>query len=151
VLPFLERAGLVTAPVSDDTRAYVARIVEILGDRIRVFGDILLQAPFFFGDEVAFDDKAFAKRVLAPGAADRLADYRGWLADQAAFDAPALEKGTQDLMAAKGLGLGDIVHAVRIAVTGVPVGPGLFDALSVLGKDACLRRIDRALAKARAA
>jgi glutamyl-tRNA synthetase len=152
VLPFLTQAGLITAPVSDDMRAYVARIVEILGDRIRVFGDILLQAPFFFapGDEVAFDEKAFAKRVLAPGAAERLADYRGWLADQTAFDAPALEKGTQDLMAAKGLGLGDIVHAVRIAVTGVPVGPGLFDALSVLGQAACLRRIDRALAKARA-
>jgi glutamyl-tRNA synthetase len=149
VLPYLERAGLVTVPVADDTRAYVARIVEILGDRIRVFGDILLQAPFFFGEEVAFDDKAFAKRVLAPGAADRLAAYRGWLADQAAFDAQFLEKGTQDLMAAKGLGLGDIVHAVRIAVTGVPVGPGLFDTLSVLGKEACLRRIDRALAKAR--
>ena len=47
---------------------------------------------FFFGDEVAFDDKAFAKRVLAPGAADRLADYRGWLADRTAFDAPTLEK-----------------------------------------------------------
>jgi len=99
---------------------------------------------------VAFDDKAFAKRVLAPGAADRLADYRGWLADQAAFDAPTLEKATQDLMAAKGLGLGDIVHAVRIAVTGVPVGPGLFDTLAVLGKETCLRRIDRTLAKARA-
>ena len=53
-------------------------------------------------------------------------------------------------MAAKGLGLGDIVHAVRIAVTGVPVGPGLFDCLAVLGKETCLRRIDRALAKARA-
>jgi glutamyl-tRNA synthetase len=150
VLPFLERAGWLTAPVSDETRAYVARIVEALGDRIKVFGDILLQAPFFFGDEVTFDDKAFAKRVLAPGAADRLADYRGWLADQTAFDAPSLEKGTQDLMAAKGLGLGDIVHAVRIAVTGLPVGPGLFDTLAVLGKEACLRRIDRTLAKARA-
>jgi glutamyl-tRNA synthetase len=148
-LPYLERAGWLTAPVSDDARAYVARIVEALGDRIRVFGDILLQAPFFFGDEVAFDDKAFAKRVLAPGAADRLADYRGWLADQTAFDAPSLEKGTQDLMAAKGLALGDIVHAVRIAVTGVPVGPGLFDTLAVLGKQTCLRRIDRTLAKAR--
>jgi glutamyl-tRNA synthetase len=152
VLPFLERAGWVTAPIGDDARAYVGRVVEILGDRIKVFGDILLQASFFFvqGDEVAFDDKAFAKRVLAPGAADRLADYRGWLADQSAFDAPALEKGTQDLMAAKGLGLGDIVHAVRIAVTGVPVGPGLFDTLAVLGKATCLKRIDRALAKARA-
>jgi glutamyl-tRNA synthetase len=151
VLPFLERAGWVTAPVSDERRAYVGRIVEALGDRIKVFGDILLQAPFFFGDEVVFDDKAFAKRVLAPGAADRLAEYRGWLAEQTAFDAPTLDKGTQDLMAAKGLGLGDIVHAVRIAVTGVPVGPGLFDTVSVLGKEACLRRIDRALAKARAA
>jgi glutamyl-tRNA synthetase len=153
VLPFLERAGWVTAPVSDDTRAYVARVVEALGDRIKVFGDILLQASFFFvaGDEIAFDDKAFAKRVLAPGAVDRLADYRGWLAGQTAFDAASLDKGTQELMAAKGLGLGDIVHAVRIAVTGVPVGPGLFDTLSVLGKETCLRRIDRTLVKARAA
>ena len=118
-----------------------------------MFGDILLQASFFFvpGDEVAFDDKAFAKRVQAPGAVDRLAEYRGWLADQTAFDAAYLEKGTQDLMAAKGLGLGDIVHAVRVAVTGVAVGPGLFDTLSVLGKEACLRRIDRALARARVA
>jgi len=54
-------------------------------------------------------------------------------------------------MTARGLGLGDIVHSVRVAVTGVPAGPGLFDTLSVLGKDASLRRIDRALAKARAA
>ena len=153
VLPFLERAGWVTAPIGDDTRAYVARIVEALGDRIKVFGDILLQASFFFvqGDEIEFDEKAFAKRVLAPGAVDRLADYRGWLADQTAFDAASLDKGTQELMAAKGLGLGDIVHAVRIAVTGVPIGPGLFDTLSVLGKETCLRRIDRTLARARAA
>jgi glutamyl-tRNA synthetase len=153
VLPFLERAGFVQAPIGDDTRAHVARIVEILGDRIKVFGDILLQAPFFFAadDALVFDDKAFTKRVLGPGAADLLADYRGWLAAQTAFDAASLDKGTQELMAARGLGLGDIVHSVRIAVTGVPAGPGLFDTLSVLGKEACLRRIDRALAKARGA
>jgi len=155
VLPYLERAGLVPPPASDDTRvgarAYVARIVEILGDRIKVFGDILLQAAFFFApdDAVIFDDKAFAKRLLAPGAADLLADYRGWLAAQDAFDAPSLDKGTQDLMAARGLGLGDIVHAVRVAVTGVPAGPGLFDTVSVLGKERSVRRIDRALSKAR--
>jgi glutamyl-tRNA synthetase len=153
VLPYLERAGLVSPPISDATRAHVARIVEILGDRIKVFGDILLQAPFFFAadDAIAFDDKAFAKRVMAPGAADLLADYRGWLATQTAFDAASLDNGTQDLMAARGLGLGDIVHAVRVAVTGVPAGPGLFDTLSVLGKDACLRRIDHTLTRARAA
>src|SRR4029079_10072370 len=84
VLPFLERAGWVTAPVGDETRAYVGRIVDALGDRLQVFGDILLQSSFFFAkdDDLAFDEKAFAKRVMAPGAADRLAEYRGWLAEQ---------------------------------------------------------------------
>jgi glutamyl-tRNA synthetase len=151
VLPFLARAGLVTEPVSDETRAYVGRIIEALGDRIKVFGDILLQAPFFFGDEVVFDEKAFTKRVLAPGAADLLTSYRDWLAARTAFDARSLEEDTKKLMEERGLGLGDIVHSVRIAVTGVPVGPGLFDTLSVLGKETCLRRIERAIDKARAA
>src|SRR6185369_11721879 len=105
-------------------RAKLARIVEALGDRLKVFGDILLQAPFFFGDDVpSVDEKAFAKRVLAPGAAERLSDYRAWLAarDAAAFDAAALEQGTHDHLAARAIALGDIVHAVRVAVTGVAV------------------------------
>jgi glutamyl-tRNA synthetase len=42
--------------------------------------------------------------------------------------------------------MGDIIHAVRVAVTGKATGPGLFDCLAVLGRDRCLARIDRALA-----
>jgi glutamyl-tRNA synthetase len=43
------------------------------------------------------------------------------------------------------------VHAVRVAVTGTGVGPGLFESLEVVGQPLCLRRIDRALDKAGAA
>jgi len=42
----------------------------------------------------------------------------------------------------------DIVHAVRVAVTGKAVGFGLFDTLAILGRERCLARIDRALALA---
>jgi glutamyl-tRNA synthetase len=151
VLPFLERAGLVSAPVSPELQAHVARVVETLGDRVKVFGDILLQGAFFFGEDVVFDEKAFAKRVLAPGALERLADYRDWLAARAAFDVATLERETQAHLAEKGIALGDIVHAVRVAVTGSAAGPGLYECLSLIGRDLCVRRIDRALAKARAA
>jgi len=144
MLPFLDKAGLRA------DAAKVARIVEVLGDRIKVFGDIVLQGAFFFGEDVTYEDKAFAKRVAPPEAQARLAEYRTWLAAREAFDAPTLERDTQALMAAQGLGLGDIVHAVRVAVTGSGAGPSLFDALAILGKDLCLKRIDRALAKARA-
>ncbi|MCU1279432.1 MAG: Glutamyl-tRNA synthetase, Glutamyl-tRNA(Gln) synthetase [bacterium] len=144
VRPFVERAGL----VADDDK--LRRIVEALGDRIKVFGDILLQGAYFFGDDVpAWDDKAFAKRVLAPGAVDKLEAYRQWLGARDAFDAPSLEQATQAWLAERGWGLGDIVHAVRVAVTGVGGGPGLFDCLALIGKDGCVRRIERAIVKAR--
>jgi glutamyl-tRNA synthetase len=149
VLPFLQRAGLVTEP-TPEIEARVTRIVETLADRIKVFGDILLQAGFFFGEEVAYDDKAFSKRVLADGAPERLADYRAWLSERTAFDTATLERETHAWLAEKGIALGDIVHAIRVAVTGSGTGPGLFECLSLVGKELSLRRIDRALAKARA-
>jgi glutamyl-tRNA synthetase len=149
VLPFLERAGLVAGPLTPELAGRLGRIVEVLGDRLRVFGDIVLQTGFLFADQVSFDDKAFAKRLGAPGAADRLAAYRGWLAGRAAFDAASLERDTQAYLAEAGLALGDIVHAVRVAVTGTGVGPGLFECLELVGKDRCLARIDRALEKIR--
>jgi glutamyl-tRNA synthetase len=123
--------------------------VEILGDRLRVFGDVIAQGRAFFvaTEALEYDEKAFDKRVRAPGAAERLGDYRGWLAAQTAFDAGALESGTAAWLAERGLGLGDIVHAVRVATTGSASGPSFFDCLAVLGKEACLARIDRALAR----
>jgi glutamyl-tRNA synthetase len=142
VLPFLARAGLPTE------RTQVARVVAALGDRLKVFGDILLQGAFFFGRDVTYDEKAFAKRVQAPGAPERLRDYRGWLAGRDAFDAAALEQATHSYLTEKGLALGDIVHAVRVAITGTAAGPGLFDCLAVLGKETVLHRIDQALARA---
>jgi glutamyl-tRNA synthetase len=149
-LPYLARVGLVRAPADAATRDKVGEIVDVMGDRLKVFGDIVLQAAFFFGDEVAFDEKAFAKRVRAPGAAELLAEFRAWLAERGAFDRAALEAGTHEFVTARGRGLGDIVHAVRVAVTGSAIGPGLFETLAILGKETCLARIDRALAKAAA-
>jgi len=146
VRPFIERAGIT---VGDDK---LERIVAALGDRIKVFGDVLLQGAYFFGDDVpSWDDKAFAKRVLAPGAVDKLAAYRDWLDARGddAFDAPSLEQATAAWLGERGWALGDIVHAVRVAVTGVGGGPGLFDCLALLGRRICVRRIDAALAKAR--
>ena len=44
--------------------------------------------------------------------------------------------------------IGGIIHAVRVAVTGKAVGFGLFEAMAILGRGACLARIDRAVAAA---
>ncbi|MCC6126538.1 MAG: hypothetical protein IT426_16380 [Pirellulales bacterium] len=38
-----------------------------------------------------------------------------------------------------------IIHAMRVAVTGESFGLGLFDTLAIIGKAACLKRIERTL------
>jgi len=47
--------------------------------------------------------------------------------------------------AAEGIKIGPIIHPVRVALTGQSIGLGLFDALAILGKERCLRRIERAM------
>jgi glutamyl-tRNA synthetase len=144
-IPFLQKAGLLGAEVSEEERAKVGKILAALGDRVKVFGDVVLQARFFFGDEVVYDEKAFAKRVLAPGAVEKLEAYGAWLAERKQWDAATLEKETHEFLAERGWGLGDIVHSVRVAVTGVGVGPGLFDCLAIIGCATARSRINSTL------
>jgi glutamyl-tRNA synthetase len=63
------------------------------------------------------------------------------------FDAATLERALHEFVEAEGIRIGQIIHAVRVAVTGKAVGFGLFEGLAILGPDACLARIDRALAQ----
>ena len=39
----------------------------------------------------------------------------------------------------------DLVHPVRVALTGAKVGPGLFEAMEVLGREKVVQRLDRLL------
>jgi glutamyl-tRNA synthetase len=149
-VPFLQRAKLVAEPPSCDTGPYVTRILEAAGDRVKVAGDVLDFDDFFVADEdLLIDDGAFEKRVRKPaGARDLLVRYRERLAQVEPFNADLLEQLTHEFVEASGIKIADIVHAVRVAVTGKAVGFGLFDTLAILGRDRCLARIDRAIQKA---
>jgi glutamyl-tRNA synthetase len=146
-LAYVEQAGWVSAPAGDAERAKVRAIVAAASERIKIAGDVLDYDEFFVADDrLVYDDKAFEKRLRKPPrAAELLRALAGELAAASDFSAAALEPLLHGFVEARGLGLGDIVHAVRVAVTGKAVGFGLFDILAILGRDRVLARIDRAL------
>jgi glutamyl-tRNA synthetase len=152
VVPFLQRAKLVADPPPCDSAPYVTRIVESAGDRLSVAGDILDFDDFFVSDDqLQFDEAAFDKRLRKPASAcELLAKYRGAIAAANDFSAEHLEMLTKKFVDANGIKIGDIVHAVRVAITGKAVGFGLFETLAILGRERCLARIDRALLMAKA-
>jgi glutamyl-tRNA synthetase len=146
-LPFLQRAGLISEPPPCDTAPYLTRVVTAAGDRIKMAGDVLDYADFFTpDDELQYDSAAVAKRIAKPrGARELLQAYAVELAGVEPFDPATLEARLKVFVEQQGVKIGDVVHAVRVAVTGKPVGFGLFDALSILGRERSLRRIERAL------
>ena len=146
VLPFLQQAGLVADPPPCETAPYLAQIVEAAGDRIKIAGDILDYTDFYTADrQLEYDQKTLDKRLRnAEGARELLNEFRELLATAEPFDAENLENLLKGFVAEKGVKIGHLVHAVRVATTGKPVGFGLFESMAILGRDRCLSRIDRA-------
>jgi glutamyl-tRNA synthetase len=147
-LPFLERAGIFQNKPNLAENERLLLVLDAAGDRIKVSGDILNYVEFFQGDEVfLYDDKAFDKRLRVAGAAEKLGRFRVQLEEADPFDATTLEEMMHKFIETESITIAQIIHAVRISVTGKAVGFGLFDSLAILGRKACLLRIDRALAR----
>lgn len=149
-LRYLEKAGLIPYPAGAAIQAKVKQVVRAAEERIKVAGDILDYREFFLpDDQVPYDEAAFDKRLRKPPeAAPLLRKFRERLAAAPdSFGQPSLEALANDFVQAEGIKLVDIVHAIRVAVTGKAVGFGLWDALAILGKERSLARIDRALAR----
>ena len=150
VLPYLVEIGWIAEPVSSETRAYVERVVEAAGDRIKTFGDVLDFPEFFVDDAtLAYDEKAFGKRLGDAESIDRLQQFRDVLAEVEPFSAEQLERAMKTWAETQQIGLGKIIHPVRVATTGRGTGLGMFEALELLGKERTISRVDRALELAR--
>ena len=64
--------------------------------------------------------------------------------DAAPYLLPAhLHEDAQALVAELGIKFGHFVQPVRAALTGTNAGPGLFDAVWLLGKERCVARLRR--------
>jgi glutamyl-tRNA synthetase len=125
----------------------LADVIRYAGDRIKVAGDILDFVDFFLPDEkLPYDESAVKKRITdPPEAIPLLREFRDELAKQDDFSHAALEELMQQFLQSRNRKIADIIHALRVAVTGKSVGLGMFETLEILGKERVLRRLDRVL------
>jgi glutamyl-tRNA synthetase len=125
----------------------VKEVIRHAGDRIKVAGDILDFMDFFVLDEeLPYDEAAVKKRIIdPPEAIPLLREFRDELAKQEDFSHAALETLMQQFLQSRNRKIADIIHALRVAVTGKSVGLGMFETLEILGKERALRRMDRML------
>ncbi|MBL8816757.1 MAG: glutamate--tRNA ligase [Planctomyces sp.] len=151
-LSFLREAKLIDGD-TEDVRQYVARVIELAADRLRVFGDIFQLDEFFVDDScLRYDEKNFQKRVVNPEAAiDLMRAVRKQFSECDDFKAPVLHDLVHAFVTERTIKAGELFPAIRLCVTGKAQGADLFCTLEILGKDRVLGRIDRSLGRAESA
>lgn len=136
----LEKHGLWSPTVSE---AYLAQVCGLLRERIKNWADVPMQAGYFFTEQYPFDAEAVRKRLQKEGARDLLAVLREAFAALPVFDAASTEAALRACAEARGVNASELIHPLRVSVTGLPGGPSLFHLLEVLGRERVLDRLQR--------
>lgn len=142
---FLIDRDLIDKEKVEDNYEYIKRVVEAVREKVRLLSEIADASEYFFKEIEEYDPKGVAKRFEKEGVVELLEKGKEALAKAPAFDVETVEKAYRDLIDELGIKGGDIIHPTRLAISGRTVGPGLFDIISILGKDACINRINKAI------
>lgn len=128
---------------SDIGRDYVEKVAGLFQGRIFKLSDLIDWAGFCFYDDFIYseDTKDILKRDLSKEIW-ALAEKLNSIGD---FNKDAIEKNFRATVEDLGLKVRDLIHPVRVALTGKRIGPGLFEAMEVLGKEKVTQRLDRLL------
>ena len=122
----------------------LVEVVREQQERARTLVEMAEISAFFYRDYDDFDEKA-AKKHLKVTAHESLVQVRERLASLDDWEAAALHQVVIDVAASSGLNMGKVAQPLRVAVVGRAASPGIDVTLQLVGKEACLRRIDRAL------
>jgi len=145
VKPFAVSAGWTIAGDTESEQR-LAMVVTAAGDRLKMAGDII-DFDYCFVDDYEVNEKAHQKRIVKPeNAIGLLGKLRERLTACDDFSAGAVESTVKTFCDDESIGLGDIIHALRVATTGAAGGFGMFETLEILGHQRTLQRIDRTLA-----
>jgi glutamyl-tRNA synthetase len=144
VAPLLVDAGVTTKYWLETRWEYLRQVISILKDRVSRIPDFVELGSYFFDFNYQYDKKAEAKH-FTPEAAGVLMALIESFEGLEPFSLEATEQALSNLAEGKGIKKAAIIHPTRLAVSGCPAGPGLYDILVTLGKLKVLERLKKAV------
>ncbi len=141
VIPFLKKSNLITDNFDENNFPFLEKIVELVGDRLKLLTDIIIYADYFFTDTVTIDEKAENKLL-------RKIDYSHVgekiyteLKQIDTWKKEILEKTLESTAANLDIKRRDYYQFIRVALTGKLVSPDLLGIMLLMGKNKVLDRL----------
>jgi glutamyl-tRNA synthetase len=149
LLPFLEAAAIAGQIDRQPSDGEVRALLPLIRERLATLASIVDVVGFLWVDDLRVDPAALVpKRWDAATTVDGLKAAREVLGaiGETTWEADELEPPLRALAEARGWKAGDLFMAIRVATTGQPATPPLFDTLVALGRPRTLQRLEAAIA-----
>ena len=140
-LPHLPGGPDLLAAMGPDGRATINKAMSGLKERAKTLVELADGCRFLFAHRpLTLDDDA--ARILDDDARRLLGRLAGELRKADRWTTDEIEPAVRRFVEVEGIKLGKIAQPLRAALTGTTVSPGIFDVITVLGREEALARID---------
>ncbi|RYU78720.1 glutamate--tRNA ligase [Hymenobacter persicinus] len=122
------------------------QIAALVKERATFPADLAKEAQLFFHRPTSYDEQVISKKWNAP-VASALGAFAQELTTAADTSADGIKALLTQVVEGQGLKLGQVLQALRVAVTGAAAGPDLMHIMSILGAAETAQRIQAAVEK----
>ena len=125
---------------------YLAKVCELMKERATFVKDIIIEGDYFFNKPTNYDEKTVRKKWKE----DTTAIMQEWtnrLEKLTEFDAITIETAFKAYLEEIEKGIGAVLPAFRVLITGKGMGPSMFEIAALLGKEEVLSRMSEGIEK----
>ena len=144
VAPLMVDAGVRTKYWLETRWEYLRLVLDLLKERVRRLSDFVSLGHYFFDFDYKYESKAEQKQ-FTPEAAELLAELADRFEKLTDFGHDAIEQCLSGMAEEKEIKKAKLIHPTRLAVSGMSVGPGLYDILALLTQPVVVERMRRAV------
>ena len=125
-------------------RDFIVTACKLIKEKANFVHEFWEQGSYLFVAPEKYDQDVIKKRWNERSSAF-VAAMKDSFAGLVEFSAVSTEAAFKQVAEAQGIKTGEVMQLFRVCLTGVAGGPALFEMCALLGKEECVRRLDRAL------
>ena len=123
---------------------YITKVISLIKERATFVADFWELSDYFFQAPVNYDIKA-SKKNWKEDTSSLMNELIPVLEKIEDFNSQNIETIVKDWITSKEIGFGKIMQPFRLSLVGAMKGPHLFDIAEMLGKQATINRINKAI------
>lgn len=139
----LKKENIIQKEPSGNEKDWYLKLIDLLKERSRKIKDFSLRAKPFLSNDIDYDPAGIEKHLRDESLVELLPKLSEDFARMESFSAEDIEKALRLRAEKEGVKAAILIHALRMLVVGTPVSPGIFDVLTLIGKEKTIERMGK--------